>query len=312
MKNYSYILPLLFLLIVLIPINESKEWDPKSLAELPDKDLIIDTNSYLNRRSPSYTKTLDYIKDIMDKKNIQVYVYFIDSISQDYKQTGFLTTNINIDKFVNDLAFHVEKGHQGKDKNSIFVVFSVNDRKNRIRTGENVKKIITNDRAASYLKNLKSKLRSQDYTGALEDLLYEINWRLTKNTFWYDFMQGFLYYLFLFGMCFLCCFSMKSDEYRPYEKDSIAENKLEKIKKISESNKNNIKFVEDNCIICLEEFNEEEKNKLLGKKNDQEKKNKDEIKEEVKENLHKDVIIIEDEEKGSLLKKETNPKYGKL
>ena len=76
--------------------------------------------------------------------------------------------------------------------------------------------------------------------------------------------------------------------------------------------KNNIKFVEDNCIICLEEFNEEEKNKLLGKKNDQENKNKDEIKEEVKENLHKDVIVIEDEEKGSLLKIETNPKYGKL
>ena len=320
MKFATFFLQLMFLLVIIFPLYNSKDWDAKSLADLPDKDLIIDTNNYLDRRSLSYTKTLNYIREIMDKKKFQVYVYFINSISSDYKSQGFLSNNVNIEKFVNDLAFYVEKGRPDKDKNSLFIVFSIDDRKDRIRTGENVKQILTNQRADIYLENLKSKLRSKLYTEALEDLLYNLNWRLTKNTFWYDFFEGFFSYLIVFGVCFGCCYAMKSDTYKPYEKDYLAENKLEKIKRISENNKDNVKFVEDNCIICLEEFKEEEKNKLLGKKN--EKENKDNIhndhinlnvkeKNEIKEsNLNVD--YIEEEEKGNLLKNEKNltPIYG--
>jgi hypothetical protein len=259
----------IFLLTLLFPLYKSIPWDPKTLAELKDSDFIYDTNNYIDRKSPSYLKILDYIREIQTEKKFLVFIYFISTVSPDYKTRGFLSTNVNIEKFVNDLAFFSENGNAEKDKNSIFILFSVEDRLNRIRTGENVKKLLTNDKASNYLKALKSNLKASKYTEALEDLMYKINYRLTKNTFWEDFWDSLLVYLFIFGVIYLCCIQ-KRDNYQPYVQDNLAEIKLEKIKKISENNKDNFKFLEDNCIICLEEFTEEEKNKLLKNKNKEE------------------------------------------
>ena len=53
-----------------------------------------------------------------------------------------------------------------------------------------------------------------------------------------------------------------------FENIDIEQSKLRRIEEICDRNTNNVKYVEDNCIICLEEFKEEEKNKLLGKKDE--------------------------------------------
>jgi hypothetical protein len=273
MKEFTCYFRSILLFALIFSLFTSKEWDAKTLSGLTDRDFIIDTDNYINRSGPSYMKILDYIREIQTEKKFLVYIYFISSITPNYKTKGFLSTTTHIEKFVNDLAFYSENGNPEKDKNSIFIVFSIQERVNRIRTGENVKKILTNEKASYYLNSVRSYLKKSDYTGALEELMYRLNYRLTKNTFWEDFFDNFLVCLTLLGVFWFCCFYKNNDNYSPYVQDEVAESKLEKIKKISENNKDNVKFLDDNCIICLEEFTQEEKNRLLKKKNENENEN---------------------------------------
>jgi len=264
----------------------SREWEPEALVNKTLKqDFIIDTNNYIDKSRVAYKNILNYAQEIQDLRKFSVYIYFIDSISSNYTSSYVFSVRKDIDRFVNDIAWHLVKGNIESDKNSLIILFSIEDRLNRIRTGENVRKYISDEKSLKYLKNLKSQMRSADYTAALEDLMYNVNWRITKDTSFYDFLESLFSYLVIFGICIFCCVSCFSKADDPYNrKDVIAESKLEKIKKISEKNKNNAKFVEDNCIICLEEFTEEEKAEFMKKKNENEHEhmeNNNEVKNQV-------------------------------
>jgi hypothetical protein len=277
-----------FLQTLLVGSVFSREWEPEALVNKTLKqDVIIDTNNYIDKSLEAYKNILNYAQEIQDLRKFSVYIYFIDSISSNYTSSYVFSVRKDIDRFVNDIAWHLVKGNVESDKNSLIILFSIEDRLNRIRTGENVRKYISDEKSLKYLKNLKSKMRSADYTAALEDLMYNVNWRITKDTSFYDFLENLFSYLIIFVICICCCVSCFSKEDDPYNRrDVIAESKLEKIKRISEKNKNNAKFVEDNCIICLEEFTEEEKAEFMKKKNEHEheherKENNNELKNEV-------------------------------
>jgi len=295
-KNGFYIM---IIQTILIGISYSKEWEPLELANYTRKnDFVIDTNTYLDKSSQAYTNILNYVTEIQDLRKFQVYVFFIDSISSKYNINFLVSSTKDIEKFVNDLAWYLLKGNVEDDKNSLIILFSINDRQNRIRTGEYVKKYLTDIKASSYLERLKSKLRSRNYIDALEDLMNNINWRITKDTSFYDFLDTLMG---VFLLILICVVLFKNKSYRQSrnenQRDYIAESKLDKIKKISEKNKENANFIEDVCIICLEDFTEQEKNSLK-KSNCKQEINKIEKKDlnvEKKEN-----VIIEDNKKHEL------------
>jgi len=278
----------------LIRLTYSKEWEPLELANLTrKKDLVIDTNMYLEKSSQAYTNMMNYVLEIQDLKKFQVYIYFIDSISSKYTINFLLSSRKDIKKFVNDLAWVLLKGNVDADKNSLIILFSINDRQNRIRTGENVRKFLSDSKASSYLQRLKSKLQSGNYIDALDDLMYNINWRLTKDTSFYDFFENFIGFIFPSLFCLILFSCSLCESRNENQRDYVAETKLEKIKKISEKNKNNVNFIEDVCIICLENYTEQERNSL-----NQSKLNKENNEKEIKNtNVEKIENVIMEENK---------------
>jgi len=304
-KKYLYLIALLQTL--LIDSALSKEWEPEALVNMTKKnDLIVDTKNYIDKSGESYKTILNYAQEIQDVRRFSVYIYFIDSMSSQYR-SGYFSVRNDIERFVNDIAWHLVKGKIENDKDSLIILFSIEDRQNRIRTGENVRKYLKDDKALNYLKNLKSKMRGGDYTGALEDLMYNVNWRITKDTSFYDFLENLFAFVVLIGLCVFCCVMCAKKQDDPYnQRDYIAESKLEKIKKISEKNKNNVKFVEENCIICLEEFNAQEKAELMKEKekddNGQIKKSENENHEELLKSNVVDLGFVQN----NLLENNTN------
>jgi len=224
-------------------------------------DIIIDTNNYLDINTESYTNILNYSKEIQDLRNLKVYIYFIDLISDKYIIKGFLSNKKEIFTFLNDLAWFQLKGNVEDDKNSLFILFSIGDRQNRIRTGENVMQYVSDKKASDFLNDIKVDLRYEKYNTALENLMYNLNWRITKDTAFWDFIQEYVIPISIICAISICLYFYRERNVNNL-RDQVAESKLDKIKKISEKNKNNVKFVEDNCIICLEEFNQEEKSQL--------------------------------------------------
>ncbi len=293
-KNGAIFL-IVFIYLISFESIKSIEWEPKILANMTNRnDVIIDTNNFIDKTSESYKTILNYIQEIQDLRKFPVNIFFVEEISSSYKSSGFFTQRKDIDRFTNDLAWYLSNGRVESDKDTLIIVFSIADRQSRIRTGENVRAYLSDNRAENYLNDLKSKLRRSDYTGALLDLMYNINWRITKDTWFYDFMENLVYFIILIVFCGVCCYSFFEKKENPYARDSIAETKLEKIKRITEKNENKAKFVEENCIICLEEFTQEEKDSLL-KNKDSKKENNNEIPPELLSlTKNNEDIIIED------------------
>lgn len=269
--NFCKLLFVIKILVLLINSIKSKEWIAEDLAKsVKSRDIISDTNNYLNKNSNSYFNTLQFAREIQDIRNFQVYIFFIDEMSQHYQTKSFLfNKKKDIEKFVKELSFVLLKGNLEAEQNSLFILFSIKDRQNRIRIGKNVKKYLSDTRAENYLKDIRQKLKIADYTGALEDLIYKINWRITKDTTLSDLGET-LSTIIIVGFCgCLCCFSciqkgiFNENSNTESIKDPVAENVLDKIKLISAKNKDKAIFLEENCIICLEEYNKEEKNHFL-------------------------------------------------
>lgn len=321
--SLQYVVFLLFL----FNIVSAQSWTPHELFNITQgRDFLIDPNNYINKSGSSYSNVEKYVKEIEEIRNFQVYIYFIDSIGPGYDIKFLFTIKKDIQKFVNDLAFLVSGGNLEADKNSLFILFSIEDRQNRISTGSEVRKYLTDAQSSGYLKKIRSKLQYADYTGALEDLMYNINWRTTKDTTFYDLLDNLYIILIVLGLCFCCC-AYVGDERGDLEKtrDQEAEKKLEKIKQITEKNKDNTKFLDDNCIICLDEFSPEYKNNMTknnNKLNDNiENKNNINYQKEystaenlMKSNpdLHQDNVVKENDEKSSLLLKKDEIKTGNL
>lgn len=243
-----------------------KRWKPKELASY-SMNYLVDTNSYIEKSNSSYDNIKEYCDEIYEKKKFDVYIYFIDSISDDYIDKASKENRKNIEQFTYDLAYERLKGNVEKEKNSMFVVFSVEDKQDRIHTGENIRKIIKDDTAHDLLDQIVESLRKGSYTIALEQLIYSIKLEIIPAPLIFRIMKTLLSIIIFLGfwLCCCCCFFVKRE--RVATRDFQLENQLEKMRKVSEINKNNPNFLDDNCIICLEQFTEEQKNSVRKKEN---------------------------------------------
>lgn len=138
----------------------------------------------------------------------------------------------------------------------------------RIRNGKNIKSKLSDYSSKSILEDskLKSFLRTKKFNSALLFLLENLNEKLNSNGFSEFFVLVVISVLFIYyaaTAAYSCCCARK--------RKSIKE-KLEKIKHLTEAKKDKKQFVEDNCVICLEEFSEKELQKKQSENNKNDKK----------------------------------------
>jgi uncharacterized membrane protein YgcG len=247
----------------------TSKWTPMELAKRQSPTTsIIDPDKYIADRKATQIDL--HLKDLQKTIGHEVKLYIISEMDSIY----------NIEAFTNDLTYYIFNKDAERDKNSIFILFSINDRKMRVRTGEIPRRTLTDSICVYYLDSLKENLRAGEYETAIADLLYKISKKFTDPDPW-EGLKIFLH-TYLGTIIFWCIialvllFSNKS-------LDKSAEEKLKRIKEICERNKSKKHFIESSCIICLEKFDTEtnvELNEL--KEKQQESSSDDTLRELVK------------------------------
>jgi hypothetical protein len=132
----------------------------------------------------------------------------------------------------------------------MFIVFSINDRIMRIRTGSNVKSYLPDSKAQEYLDTIKSYLRDSEYSQAVNIPTEKIYERITSPyTIYWDILEYAAIVIIVVVLLVIYIYSYcKNRVIKP------AATRLDRIQRICKAGKPNREIIETTCVICLEEF----------------------------------------------------------
>jgi hypothetical protein len=210
----------------------------------PPQYFTIDLYKYLDANT--INEMLNTQKYIYEKYNIPNYVFFVSRL--DLKKASLEKTVFEISKKIcKEYHFHCDR--------SIIVLFSIENRIFRIRTGAEIKdSILTNYMCEQILNKLKPFLRKEKYSQVHRNLLIDIRNNLDfpekykKNS---DFLKHPLIIIsILFVVFFVIIIIVIYDD--------IKYRKLNKIKTYLKNCKNNKKIPTDMCVICLDNLTSNE------------------------------------------------------
>jgi len=270
-KKKIYLYCTLFYLLLILnnhsifcrSFSNKYDWKPEELSKIIPEDRILDTNNYLLEDSEEYKLIKDAIENIQKETNIKVSIFFINRIHHSY--SGYISSKKDIELFTNELAYYLVNKKLYIDKRSLIIIFSVKDRQNRIRTGLEVKNILTDYYAGDYLDEIKDDLKKELYTKALANLIDRIYKNVTGRNYLEVIWVWIKFFLAITIILLVIVYAIKS-----YYQESSTKSRLEKIKEITKKNISRESFIDTNCSICLEEFSKEELDKLQDKQNNDE------------------------------------------
>ena len=167
-KWFRYIIILIISLLISrtkcfkrIKASVPTEWVPEIIYNSTNfQSGLVDQEGYLkNFNKEKIFKVIDSLKK---EKNIDVTMIYISSISKNYTSGS----EKDIFRFVDELSALIVNRNRVVDTYSLIILFSIKDRQMRIRTGDEVRKVINDDKAAEFLESIKSELRREDYGNA--------------------------------------------------------------------------------------------------------------------------------------------------
>lgn len=228
-------------------------WTPQLLLnstninnDLLDPERIIEK---IEEKTPIYN-----LMDEFKKNNITVTLIIISEISDDYKYLG----KKNLGKFTNDLFQALIKNEKKSSKyeNHMLVIFSVKNEQMFMKTDEILEKKLSDKTVARILShmNIKSHLQKSEYAKAAQLILQKVyDYTYSQNSESSGWGNA-ISFILLLSVCFCFgssyCFKKESSE----EINEEVENKLQRIKEISQNNIESKEYVEKSCVICLEEL----------------------------------------------------------
>lgn len=199
----------------------------------------IDPNRFLSKYG---NYNLNLIKNNQQKLFIETkipnYIIFISKLEKNEK--------------IEDMAFYIAKNLHLKFpevnvSNSIISIFSINDRKMRIRTGSLLKQKISDSSCFEILNNRKKELRKENYNKVAYDLSNNIIDVYNENP--YTILIIVLIFIFIFILIIYFSNNKKRKENE----------QLERIKDYLKRAKTNKKIISESCVICLETFENDTK-----------------------------------------------------
>ena len=231
-----------------------KTWSSKELwnyieFEQTNKQLnknyfLIDPNKFLETNKKNDMILIENAqKKLFEKTKIPNYIIFISNINLKKE---------SIEEFTFSIAGYISKQFPDVNiTNSIITVFSINDRKMRIRTGTILKKIISDSNCLIILNNRKNKLRLKNYIQVTLDLINDIdlayNSQLIQPMSEITILIIIILIIIIIGIIYCLIIESKGTKIKEEEQ-------LNKIRKYLKKVKTDKKFVSESCVICLEEF----------------------------------------------------------
>ena len=203
---------------------------------------IIDPNKYLSIvGSEKMNKIEETQKDVFEETKIPNYIIFISNLNESIENFTFVISQKLKIKFP-----------EVNISNSIVSVFSIFDRKMRIRTGSKLKKNLKDSTIYEILVRRQKDLGKRNYDKVTIDLLNDII-SYTSNK-----VNNFLFGIFIFFVL-IWLFGKSISNYLS-KKRKNRDKKLNRIKDFLKKVKTNKKIISENCVICLEKLINEKDN----------------------------------------------------
>ena len=280
MKQFSVLFFFLFNFIIQIfliktssvdPVNNPKSWTPDTLYKRLKE-------TYLHPNNPNYKRNLQYmlfdpeyyLQDgnlqeaynamytLYERYNVSTHVFFISYMDEKYK------TNEAFAAFADRLSYLIYNNNDDYNENmSLTAIFFIKDRKMRIRTTKNLRRIITDDDALNILNRRKKDLKNSNFEEVANGLLMDIFKTYSKNV---ENPNGnvilLLTILFIIGMSIFVYLANR-------EQTSVQEDKVKVFLDKCKNRENPKEIFTESCIICLEDFKSNEELQMLESVNKQ-------------------------------------------
>ena len=180
-------------------------------------------------------------KDVFEETKIPNYIIFISNLNESIENFSFIISQ--------KIKMTFPKVNIS---NSIISVFSIFDRKMRIRTGSKLKKNLKDSTIYEILVRRQKDLGKRNYDKVTIDLLNDIiSYNSNKGYYFFFNIITLFLLIWLIGV-FYSLYSSWNENKK--------EKKLNKIKDFLKKVKTNKKIISENCVICLEKLINEKDN----------------------------------------------------
>ena len=286
-KYFSLIL--LFFIISLIkdyPIDDDFsqkiKWDEKALFQYTKnkyiseenineikelKYLIVDPNEYL--KSEDIIESSQKLELLYKEFNITFFIFIINSIKENSK------LNYQLRDFMSSINSEIYKYNKNyKEKIIISVLFAVENNKMFIRVGSECRKILSDSEAIKILNKRKEDLNNKNFKKLIYELIndisvtYKNNYEQSLNKNIPSILKIFFYMIIIILFGYIYYHFIKINFSTKKLSDTFIEMKSQYGKKLKEFIKKNInksieKVMDENCLICLENYKNKKNDNIL-------------------------------------------------
>ena len=237
---------------------------------------IIDPKNYI--LDDDQKKLENELKDIYTKHKVVSFIIMLDYIDLNDNKGNNMEISTYIDLLIEELYY---QGIINIDTPIIVAVISIKDKKMTMKVEGKISQVVTEQDCYNILNIVNNYYAYGEYSYGSIELGKLINYYLSNTGFWAR-NKKFFYMIFLLIFCFCFCYflsvvAQKIKERRNLRLTMNDEEKLIKIKEFLKKAKANRKILSDNCIICLEPFDncvsifhtisQDKNNEETGKKN---------------------------------------------
>lgn len=237
---------------------------------------IIDPKNYI--LDDDQKKLENELKDIYTKHKVVSFIILLDYIDLNDNKGNNMEISTYIDLLIEELYY---QGIINIDTPIIVAVISIKDKKMTMKVEGKISQVVTEQDCYNILNIVNNYYAYGEYSYGSIELGKLINYYLSNTGFWAR-NKKFFYMIFLLIFCFCFCYflsvvAQKIKERRNLRLTMNDEEKLIKIKEFLKKAKANRKILSDNCIICLEPFDncvsifhtisQDKNNEETGKKN---------------------------------------------
>ena len=237
---------------------------------------IIDPKNYI--LDDDQKKLENELKDIYIKHKVVSFIIMLDYIDLNDNKGNNMEISTYIDLLIEELYY---QGIINIDTPIIVAVISIKDKKMTMKVEGKISHVVTEQDCYNILNIVNNYYAYGEYSYGSIELGKLINYYLSNTGFWAR-NKKFFYMIFLLIFCFCFCYflsvvAQKIKERRNLRLTMNDEEKLIKIKEFLKKARANRKILSDNCIICLEPFDncvsifhtisQDKNNEEIGKKN---------------------------------------------
>jgi uncharacterized membrane protein YgcG len=188
--------------------------------------------------------------NLSENYNVSSHVFFISHLQDNNKQSDTVYAS-----FVDELSYLIYKDHEKSNDNLVLTaVFFIKDRKMRIRTSKELRKIITDDIALNILNRRIKDLRQYNFQEVANGLMRDVYKEYTR-----DRSNLFTYLIILFFIITVLIIVLLIYNQT---KSSPQEDKVKAFLDKLKTRENPKEIFAESCIICLEDFKQNDKMNL--------------------------------------------------